>query len=285
MSSAAEIAALLGLRKAAGGWTGQCPACGYKTGLRLSVKEGKPLWWCASCQNQPAVTEAVLARLGGAAPASPAVAPAVPVRGTSSAQPALDLWARVVPWRDGPVARYLALRVPGMALPDLPDIGFRAQAKHPSGAHLPCMVALLRDVAGVPTSVHRTFLAPGGAGKASVDPARMTLGHVRGSALRLFPVAPRMVVGEGIETTLAAAHVLRLPAWAAISAGNLAEALALPQEVQEVVVAVDMDPPGRAAAAKAAVRWKAEGRKVQLAQPHREGADFADLLAERAKRG
>lgn len=285
MGSIAEIAGLLGLRKAAGGWSGRCPACGYKTGLRLSERDGKTLWWCASCQNQPAVTEAVLDIIGGRAPAAPTVAPAVPARGAPDAQPALALWARVAPWRDSPVARYLAGRLPGVTLPELPDIGFLAQAKHPSGSRLPAMVALLRDVNGQPTSVHRTFLAPGGAGKAAVEPVRMTLGQVRGSALRLYPVAERMVVGEGLETTLAAAHLLRLPAWSAISAGNMAETLALPPEVREVVVATDMDAPGRAAAAKAAARWKAEGRKVQLAKPHREGADFADLLAERAARG
>lgn len=44
----------------------------------------------------------------------------------------------------------------------------------------------------------------------------MTLGDVRGAAVRLHPVAPHLVVGEGIETTLAASsgacrHGLRPP--------------------------------------------------------------------------
>ncbi|MBU8544323.1 MULTISPECIES: DUF7146 domain-containing protein [Roseomonadaceae] len=285
MSTAPEIAALLGGRKAAGGgFIANCPSCGGKNCFRVSQNREKTLWWCAYCQDQRAITAAVLAIIGGQAPMAPSVAPATSRQAAPSGDAALGLWSRVVPWRDTPVASYLALRLPGVALPALPDIGFLPQAKHPAGVRLPCMVALLRDVHGVPTAVHRTFLAPGGVGKAAVEPVRMTLGNVRGSALRIFPVAERLVVGEGIETSLAAGHLLRLPAWAAISAGNLGQTVALPPEVREVVLAMDVDGPGRAAAAKAAVRWKAEGRKVQLAKPHREGQDFADVLAERAKR-
>jgi phage/plasmid primase-like uncharacterized protein len=145
------------------------------------------------------------------------------------------------------------------------------------------MIALLRDVRGQPVAVHRTFLAPGGAGKAKLDPAKMTLGPVRGAAVRLHDAADRLVIGEGIESALAAGLLLRVPAWAAVSAGNLRDSLALPSSVREVVIAADHDPPGLAAAQAAAARWKAEGRAVRIAKPQRAGADFADLLADRAR--
>lgn len=285
MTTPAEIAARLALRKAANGWVGACPACGYPTGLRLNSKAGKAMWWCASCQDQPALTAAIAQAMGGDMPA-PSATPAAPkATEASRTDKALALWSRVLPWVGTAVAHYLAHRHPGVNLPAIPDIGYLPDAKHPAGSRLPCMVALLRDGAGNPKAVHRTFLAPGGIGKAAVEPQRMTLGEVRGGAVRIYPAAPKLVVAEGIETALSAAVLLRLPAWSAISAGNMAETLALPPEVREVVIAADHDAPGLRAAAKAAARWKAEGRRVQIAKPDREGADFNDVLLERWRRG
>jgi putative DNA primase/helicase len=194
---------------------------------------------------------------------------------------ALRIWQAAAPAIGSPVMRYMAGR--GISLPGGAPIRFDAAARHPSGRRVGCMLALLSDAAGEPRAIHRTFLAPGGEGKAALEPQRMTLGPVAGSAVRLFPVAERLAVAEGIETALAAAVVLRLPAWAAVSAGNLGDALALPPEVREVVIAADNDPPGRAAAEKAARRWKAEGRRVRIALPQREGADFNDVLLDRRR--
>ncbi len=46
---ASEIAARLHLRRSSRGWSGDCPACGYRNGLRLTEREGRALWFCASC--------------------------------------------------------------------------------------------------------------------------------------------------------------------------------------------------------------------------------------------
>jgi phage/plasmid primase-like uncharacterized protein len=280
--TASELAARLGLRRAAGGWAGACPACGYRTGLRLQEKAGRALWWCASCRDQAAVTAAILG--DAAAPPAAAAAPATDDTAERRAA-ALRLWEAAMPWQRTPVDAYLARRVPGLDLAALRELGFLPAAKHPSGARLPCMVALLRDIEGRPVAVHRTFLAPGGAGKARVEPAKMTLGAVSGAAVRLHQAAARLVIAEGIESSLAASVLLRMPAWAAVSAGNLRDSLALPPSVREVVIAADHDAPGLEAAQAAARRWKAEGRTVRIAKPQREGADFADLLAERARHG
>ena len=75
-----------------------------------------------------------------------------------------------------------------------------------------------------------------------------------------------------------------MPAWAAVSAGNMARTLALPKSVRSVVIAADADPPGRRAADDAAARWRAEGRLVKIALPDRSGFDFNDILME-ARRG
>lgn len=88
--------------------------------------------------------------------------------------------------------------------------------------------------------------------KATIEPVRMTLGAVRAAAVGLWPVGPRLVVAEGIGTTIAAAMLLRLPAWAAVSAGNRGEAVALPPAVREVLIAADADAPGRYAGGRQA---------------------------------
>lgn len=87
------------------------------------------------------------------------------------------------------------------------------------------------------------------------------------------------MVGEGIETCLAAMQATGLPAWSALSTSGL-RTLELPVEVSEVIVLADGDQPGDAAALDAARRWKREGRTVRIARPP-DGMDFNDLLLGR----
>lgn len=171
-----------------------------------------------------------------------------------------------------------------MILRPVRDLAFLPAAKHPSGQRLPAMVAQLRDLGGGLTAVHRTFLTGDGR-KAAVDPVRMTLGRVAGAAVRLHDATDRLVIAEGIETALAASILLDRPAWAAVSAGNMGEALALPEVIRDIIIAADNDAPGLRAAAQAAVRWKAEGRAVRIVRPDKQGSDFNDLLRERAAHG
>jgi DNA primase len=88
------------------------------------------------------------------------------------------------------------------------------------------------------------------------------------------------MVGEGIETCLAAMHATGHAAWAALSTSGL-RALDLPRDVRDVIVLADGDEPGEAAARNCAWRWKREGRRVRIARPPK-GMDFNDLLKGRA---
>ena len=90
------------------------------------------------------------------------------------------------------------------------------------------MVALVtRGADDTPLAIHRTFLARDGAGKAPVDPQKMMLGPCRGGAVRLAEPGDVLMVGEGIETCLAAMQATGHPAWAALSTSGL-RALDLP---------------------------------------------------------
>ena len=162
----------------------------------------------------------------------------------------------------------------------LPDLRFATSCNHPEHGSHPAMIGLVLDTQGTPLAIHRTYLRADGTGKADVEPAKASLGPIWGGAVRLAPIAPELVIGEGIETSASAGLLIGLPAWAALSAGNLAKGLLLPPEVRAVVIATDPDPPGETAAQQAAARWTAEGRAVRIARPDREGADFNDLLRE-----
>ena len=75
-----------------------------------------------------------------------------------------------------------------------------------------------------------------------------------------------LMVGEGIETCLAAMQATGHPAWAALSTSGL-RSLDLPRDVRDVIVLADGDEPGEAAARDCARRWKREGRRVRIARP------------------
>jgi hypothetical protein len=141
------------------------------------------------------------------------------------------------------------------------------------------MIALVCDVAGTPLGIHRTFLARDGS-KSRIEPAKASLGPVGSGAIRLDEIAEGqpLVVGEGIESSASAGRLIGLPAWAAVSAGNLARSLALPTSIRKVIVAVDRDAAGLDAADRAKFRFRREGREVRVATPDNDGEDFNDIL-------
>jgi hypothetical protein len=188
---------------------------------------------------------------------------------------ALAIWQASRAAEETPVAIYLRSR--GLDLPALPALRFHAGLKHPSGGMWPAMVALVTHGAtGSPIATHRTFLARDGGGKAPVHPAKMMLGPCRGGVVRLGEPGDVLMVGEGIETCLAATQASGRPAWAALSTSGL-RSLDLPPNIGEVTVLADGDNPGETAAQDCARRWTSEGRRVRIARPP-QGMDFNDLL-------
>jgi putative DNA primase/helicase len=189
------------------------------------------------------------------------------------------MWNASISAEGSLVLTYLAVR--GLRQPLPPTLRFHAGLKHRSGGIWPAMVALVtRGIDDVPLAIHRTFLARDGSGKAPVEPQKMMLGPCRGGAVRLAPASDILMLGEGIETCLAAMQAKGLPAWAALSAAGL-PALELPESVREVTVLADGDAAGEAAAHKAAVRWNREGRRVRVAHAP-QGMDFNDMLLGKA---
>ena len=177
------------------------------------------------------------------------------------------------------VASYLRSR--GITLPVPDALRYLPSLRHRSGFSGPAMIAIVtRGEDPRPVAIHRTWLAPDGTGKAPVEPAKMMLGPCRGGAVRLAEAGSALMVGEGIETCLAAMQATGKSAWAALSASGLA-ALEVPDGVREVIILADGDDAGEGAAQACARRQMRQGRRVRIARPPR-GMDFNDVLLGRS---
>lgn len=287
-----DIAGRLGLARTRRGWRGDCPACGYTGTFVLTSKDGDPDAWCASCRDGAAIREKIEGMAGGkpVVRAERAFAPQDDAERTAKA---LRCWegARAAP--DTPAALYLARR--GLQhLATSPVLRWRPDNTHPEGgkeAVFSAMIALVQDAFGRPVAVHRTYINDRG-GKSNLAPSKASLGVLNDGAIRLADAGRDLVIGEGIETSASLGLMMGLPAWAAVSAGQMCK-IGLPVQVRHVVIAVDLDPPtkqyprgvGRHWAERAAQRWDREGRKVSLATPNKLGQDFNDLLIERIASG
>lgn len=162
---------------------------------------------------------------------------------------------------DDPAGRYLTGRC--CALPQN-DVRWHSECWHPRERQtFPALVALVTDIiTAEPISLHMTYLAPNGSGKAPIDqPRRYLAGHSKaGGVVRLDPekeLSLGVILGEGIETCLS----YRLeygPVWAALDASNLGAFPVLPG-LEGLTVLVDRDPAGEGAWAKVSARYRAAG--------------------------
>jgi len=193
----------------------------------------------------------------------------------------LKLWRLAMPACGTLVETYFQSR--GLHLPPSPTLGFIQALKHPAGGSWPALIALVaREPDLSPIAIHRTYLARDGAGKAPVEPQKMMLGPCRGGAVRLSEPSNVLMIGEGIETCLAAMQQTGRPAWATLSTSGL-RTLDLPGSVQDAIILADGDDGGETAARDCALRLQWEGRKVHIARPPM-GMDFNDLVLRQLHR-
>jgi putative DNA primase/helicase len=281
MMTAAEIAGRLGLDRHPRSWRGSCPACGYVGTFSVRAgRNGQAVLYCANCQGRDSLTEAVARATGEEPRTAPRADPDEAAKRQRNKDRALSLWKGSESAVRTPADQYLTAR--GLhALAASPALRFRADAPHPEGGRYPAMIALVSGPAGEALAVHRTYVTRDGR-KAAVTPVKASLGPIWGGAIRLgvLDTGRPLVIGGGIETAASAGRLTGLPAWAAISAGNLSKGLGLPREARHVLIAADPDKAGRDAARDAWTRWTAEGREVRIAIPDGDG-DFNHLLIAR----
>jgi DNA polymerase len=149
-------------------------------------------------------------------------------------------------------------------------------------AHRPCLISLMRDpVTDEPVGIQRTALEVRDGKVTKID--RRMLG--RAGVVKLWPASELLVVGEGLETVLAAATRIPLeeasltPAWAALSAKALGNLPVVPG-VKRLVLLVDNDAnqEGQQAAERVTNIWRRKGCTVVPLMPPTPDSDFNDLV-------
>jgi putative DNA primase/helicase len=153
-----------------------------------------------------------------------------------------------------------------------------------SGVFASCLIALMRDpVTDAPVGIQRIALEERDGRVEKIE--RKMLGQA--GIVKLWPAGRTLVVGEGLETVLAAATripfegVSLIPAWAAMSKGGLAQ-LPVIDGVERLLLLADNDSngAGQAAAEACKRRWQAAGRAVVILMPDAPDSDFNDLVIE-----
>ena len=231
---------------------------------------------------------------GSPTPPRPAPPPPEPDR-RASQRAAWRLWRSARPIESGTIAAsYLERR--GCAVPSRdtslrwhPDVPHSGE---PGAYHGPALVALVTDPETCePVTLHSTWIRADGT-KAPIEPARkFWFGLPSFGVVRLFgddAVTTGLALGEGLETSLAAAVGFGPATWATLSAGNMAKLPVLPG-VECITVVTDHDRPdvhgrraGEAAAIEVGRRWRSAGRSIRIWIAPQEGADFADVAKELA---
>jgi putative DNA primase/helicase len=281
---AAGLASALAGHRSGRGWMARCPAHDDRN-PSLSIADGtdgRILMTCFAGCNWAAIRDALQARALWRLREALATPSAAASGHRPSTQPDADslAFAKRI-WREATAASgtlvetYLQSR--SLAAPIFPTLRYAWLRHRESRQSLPCMVAAVQAADGRLSGLHRTFLRHDGRGKADVQPAKKMLGSCRGGAVRLAAAGRELALCEGIETGLSIRHACPdLPVWCALSAGNL-DQLALPAEVEKVVLIADGDPVGLAAAHRAAQRYGASGRRIRLVELP-SGMDANDVL-------
>jgi hypothetical protein len=142
----------------------------------------------------------------------------------------------------------------------------------------------MRDpVTDHPVGIQRTALEVVNSLVEKID--RKMLGHC--GVVKIWRQGVQLVVGEGLETVLAAATRIPFegkplaPAWACLSSKKLAH-LPVIEGVERLMLLVDNDEnrEGQLAASCCAEGWRGAGREVVPLIPKRVGADFDDVVIE-----
>lgn len=201
-----------------------------------------------------------------------------------SVERARDEWHRAGPIAGTPAQTYLESRGVGYDVPVSIRFGmvpryWREDGRE--GPRHPAMIAAAQDVSGRIVGIQRTFLDTNGR-KSTKGEARLSLGRMRASALRLGPARPKIMLACAVEDALS----LRLmfpgaTVWSAFGDANM-PFVRLPTEVRHVVLCGDADDSGQAAVTLAEIALGCSTITTSRLFPHA-GKDFNEehLLASR----
>jgi hypothetical protein len=281
-------------------WAGPCPSCGGDN--RFAVNARKQVFNCRGCCARGGVIDLVMLALGvgfvkaveelAGQRTSPPPTLRAPAKAIQEEDPAhnsrraLAIFGGARSIR-GTIAEHYLTKVRGCDLNQLLGLDdvLQFEPRCPFDTELlPCLIALVRDiVTDAPKAIQRTALGPDGR---KID--RRSLGPTRGGAVKLWEdaaVTQGLVIGEGLETTAAAATriehhgTLLQPAWAVLDRINLRDFPVL-AGIEALTILVDHDESGdgQKAASVCARRWLDAEREVIRLTPKTLGTDFNDIV-------
>jgi putative DNA primase/helicase len=280
-----------------------CPVCGGKDRFRFDDKDGRGTWFCNQCGAGDGIQ--LVIKITGLSFKQAALsverfltnAGELPDREFRQKPDAALIKAQLnVAWQQAndPLIPYTYLMQRGVLAamhgPSRPIDDLRGghlayyENKH-FVAMLPTMLALVRDPGGRPVSIHRTYMKPDGT---RAKKLMRSVESVAGAAVRLRSIEDgTLVVGEGIESTLAGAEQVGsgMGAWALLSAGNMS-VWQVPHEVQRLIICADNDRNfvGQAAAfalAKRAAGMPKRRIAVEVIVPREPDSDMLDQAGGR----
>lgn len=147
--------------------------------------------------------------------------------------------------------------------------------EHRLVGHFPAVVAPILGPDGELQSAHRIY-------DADIEPRKKTLPPVTtisGGAVRLYDPDEELGIGEGIENSMAAHELFRVPVWAALTANGI-KTFQPPRGLLRLHIFADNDSNyvGQAAAFDLAHRRNRDGLTVEVHVPPIADTDWLDVL-------
>ncbi|WP_426442049.1 DUF7146 domain-containing protein [Bradyrhizobium genosp. P] len=222
----------LELKRIGGELIGPCPQCGGRDRFGVSIR--KQIFLCRGCGRSGDVIAMVqhidqcdfqtAVKMLGGDETRPIIRPA-PKATAPQDDDATNIKRALAIWEEGsPIAGTLAetyLQRRGLAFQDPAGDVLRYYGGCPfGGANYLCMLTLYRDIhTDQPRAIQRTALGPNG-----IKIGRLSLGPTRGAAVKIdddTDIEQALVVGEGVESCIAARQLGLRPVWSLGSAGAI----------------------------------------------------------------
>src|SRR5262249_25184775 len=272
-----------------------CPMCGGRDRFKFFDTNRHGTWFCRQCSPEGGAGADLVMRFHGLAFRDAAklieqhvgalVAYAKPKPGPDPRPRLRKLWADAKPTVQGDIVdTYLRSR--GVGLDVYPNTIRTAPSLRyyddDATSTFPAMLAVVHDLTGKPVTIHRTYIAPDGSGKAPVDkPRKIACRHGKSPHVRPAPVKPTMGIAEGIESALSAMKLFRTPTWSVLSTYGL-ETFEPPAEIERLIVFADHDTNGAGQKAAYSLAARLSGRiVVEVKFPKERRADRNDALSRR----
>lgn len=189
------------------------------------------------------------------------------------------IWDAAVPAKGTLAEDYLRSRCLHLPIPE--SVRFTSLTYGKRGPEYPVLVAAIMAVDGEVVGIQRTYINGEGTGKAPVPKPKLSLGRVRGGAIRLAPTSGDLLVCEGLEDGLTLQQELGRAVWAAAGA-SMMPGMEFPSLVESVAIGGDGDKAGREAALKTAEAFVLRGLRARVFFPIA-AKDFNAELMEGAR--